>query len=114
MVDKCPNCGQPSRPGARFCTSCGFRLPDRPVEPEPSPLTRSPFATTSTVAASWWPSSASTGQAESSATNGAEPTAEGTQSAEETPTAEGTSAAASDEPGTEAPHPTDEAASEPA
>ena len=61
MVDKCPNCGQPGRPGARFCTSCGFRLPERPVEPEPSPLSRSPFATTSTVAASWWPSSAPSG-----------------------------------------------------
>ncbi|MEA2523126.1 MAG: zinc-ribbon domain [Thermomicrobiales bacterium] len=60
MVDKCPNCGQPSRPGARFCTSCGFRLPERPVEPEPSSLSRSPFATTSTVAASWWPSSSGT------------------------------------------------------
>lgn len=60
MVDKCPNCGQPSRPGARFCTSCGFRLPERPVEQEPSPLSRSPFATTSTVAASWWPSATAT------------------------------------------------------
>jgi hypothetical protein len=65
MVDKCPNCGQPSRPGARFCTSCGFRLPERPVEAETSPLTRSPFATTSTVAASWWPTSAGSGQTES-------------------------------------------------
>lgn len=58
MIDKCPNCGQPVRPGARFCTSCGFRLPERPVEPSPSPLSRSPFATTSSVAASWWPSTA--------------------------------------------------------
>jgi hypothetical protein len=79
------------------------------VEPEPSPLTRSPFATTSTVAASWWPSSSGTGQANSSATDSAEPTAEETQSAEEAPTAEGASTAASDQPGTEAPASTEEA-----
>jgi hypothetical protein len=70
MVDKCPNCGQPGRPGARFCTSCGFRLPERPVEPEPTPLARSPFATTSTVASSWWPSSSPSG---SEAGQGSEP-----------------------------------------
>lgn len=58
MVDTCPNCGQPSRAGARFCTSCGFRLPDRSVDSDSAPLARSPFATTSTVAASMWPSSA--------------------------------------------------------
>jgi hypothetical protein len=72
MVDKCPNCGQPIRPGAKFCTSCGFRLPERPVEPEPSPLSRSPFATTSTVAASWWPSSAATDEKTEQAATAAE------------------------------------------
>lgn len=57
MGETCPNCGQPSRPGARFCTSCGFRLPERQVDSEGNTLSRSPFATTSTVAASMWPSS---------------------------------------------------------
>lgn len=29
LMEQCPNCGQPIRPTARFCTSCGFRLPER-------------------------------------------------------------------------------------
>jgi hypothetical protein len=58
------------------------------VEPEPSPLTRSPFATTSTVAASWWPSSSSAGQPESPPAEGDEP------ASEEAPISEGTEAAA--------------------
>lgn len=98
MVDKCPNCGQPSRPGARFCTSCGFRLPERPVEPEPSPLTRSPFATTSTVAASWWPSSASAAPTEVPAAEAAGSTAGENQASAERPTAEEGPAAVADEP----------------
>jgi hypothetical protein len=28
-MDQCPNCGQQIRSTARFCTSCGFRLPER-------------------------------------------------------------------------------------
>jgi hypothetical protein len=27
MMESCPNCGTPSRPGAKFCTTCGFRFP---------------------------------------------------------------------------------------
>lgn len=94
MVDKCPNCGQPSRPGARFCTSCGFRLPERPVEPEPSPLTRSPFATTSTVAASWWPSA--TASEETTAPTAETPVAAETVAAEAPTTAEEPVAASDD------------------
>lgn len=52
MIDRCPNCGQTVRPGARFCTSCGFRLPEQPAESAPQ-ASRSPFATTSTVSP-WW------------------------------------------------------------
>jgi hypothetical protein len=26
-MERCPNCGTPVRPGAKFCTSCGFRFP---------------------------------------------------------------------------------------
>jgi hypothetical protein len=76
MVDTCPNCGQPSRAGARFCTSCGFRLPERPVDSESAPLSRSPFATTSTVAASMWPSSSSSNAAKSAASTTPEPIAD--------------------------------------
>jgi hypothetical protein len=28
-VEPCPNCGQPIRASARFCTSCGYRIPER-------------------------------------------------------------------------------------
>lgn len=31
-MESCPNCGQPVRSTARFCTSCGFRIPER-VQP---------------------------------------------------------------------------------
>ena len=27
MMERCPNCGTPARPGAKFCTTCGFRFP---------------------------------------------------------------------------------------
>ena len=69
MVDTCPNCGQPSRAGARFCTSCGFRLPERPVDADSAPLARSPFATTSTVSTSRWPPSLSSDSDESTSTS---------------------------------------------
>jgi hypothetical protein len=26
-MERCPNCGEPSRPGAKFCTSCRFQFP---------------------------------------------------------------------------------------
>lgn len=29
-MEQCPNCGQPIRGTARFCTSCGYRIPERP------------------------------------------------------------------------------------
>lgn len=29
-MEQCPNCGQPIRATARFCTSCGYRIPERP------------------------------------------------------------------------------------
>lgn len=28
-METCPNCGQPIRATARFCTSCGYRIPER-------------------------------------------------------------------------------------
>lgn len=28
-MEPCPNCGQPVRSTARFCTSCGYRIPER-------------------------------------------------------------------------------------
>ncbi len=27
VMERCPNCGTPGRPGANFCTTCGFRFP---------------------------------------------------------------------------------------
>src|SRR5215213_9706725 len=26
VMEHCPNCGTPARPGAKFCTTCGFRF----------------------------------------------------------------------------------------
>ena len=46
-MNRCPNCAAQNRDGAKFCTSCGFRLPsEAPVAPLSD---RSPFATTSTM-----------------------------------------------------------------
>jgi hypothetical protein len=46
-MNRCPNCGAQNRDGAKFCTSCGFRLPaETPAYVTPD---RSPFATTSSV-----------------------------------------------------------------
>jgi hypothetical protein len=33
-MESCPNCGASIRAGSRFCTSCGFRLPDVATRPE--------------------------------------------------------------------------------
>ena len=46
-MNRCPNCAAQNREGAKFCTSCGFRLPVTSIPPINSE--RSPFATTSTV-----------------------------------------------------------------
>jgi len=46
-MNRCPNCAAQNREGAKFCTSCGFRLP---VTSTPTTSSdRSPFATTSSV-----------------------------------------------------------------
>jgi hypothetical protein len=36
MMERCPNCGTPARPGAKFCTTCGFRFPGDASEGEPA------------------------------------------------------------------------------
>ena len=59
-MDRCPNCDAPVRSNAKFCTSCGFRLPNpaSPSQPSAQPVVqpepvvrsedwRSPFSTTS-------------------------------------------------------------------
>jgi zinc ribbon protein len=46
-MNRCPNCAAQNREGAKFCTSCGFRLPVTSAPTNSSD--RSPFATTSTV-----------------------------------------------------------------
>lgn len=49
-MNRCPNCAALNRDGAKFCTSCGFRLPgDSSGSPSGD---RSPFATTSSVPSS--------------------------------------------------------------
>jgi hypothetical protein len=35
VMERCPNCSTPARPGAKFCTSCGFRFPGDASEGEP-------------------------------------------------------------------------------
>ena len=50
-MTRCSNCGSAIRIGAKFCTSCGFRLTvDEPVTASPVAPSRSPFSTTSTPA----------------------------------------------------------------
>jgi hypothetical protein len=35
MMERCPKCGTPARPGAKFCTTCGFRFPGDASDGEP-------------------------------------------------------------------------------
>lgn len=47
-MTRCPNCGSAIRIGAKFCTSCGFRLTtDVPASSSTGGSSRSPFSTTS-------------------------------------------------------------------
>jgi hypothetical protein len=46
-MNRCPNCAAQNREGAKFCTSCGFRLPAE--APVLATSDRSPFATTSSM-----------------------------------------------------------------
>jgi hypothetical protein len=67
-MDRCPNCGATVRVGAKFCTTCGMRLPEPAAATSTTEESaRSPFDSTSTVA-SRWPSRSTYGAAESSTT----------------------------------------------
>jgi hypothetical protein len=35
-MERCPNCDTPGRPGAKFCTTCGFRFPGDASDSEPA------------------------------------------------------------------------------
>ena len=48
-MERCPNCGAPARPGAKFCTTCGYRLP---MAAAVTPTTDS-GETSSTKSSSW-------------------------------------------------------------
>jgi len=55
-MERCPNCGSSVRIGAKFCTTCGFRLPSEAPAPPVAASSRSPFDTTSTASVSnRWP-----------------------------------------------------------
>ncbi|CAN5751697.1 hypothetical protein BH23CHL5_BH23CHL5_08930 [soil metagenome] len=43
-MNQCPNCGNEIRATARFCTSCGFRMPERFAEPHVQTGSGSPYA----------------------------------------------------------------------
>ena len=63
-MTRCPNCGSSVRTGAKFCTTCGFRLPVESEAPADAPAPRSPFdLTSSTSVASRWPQTDETGEA---------------------------------------------------
>lgn len=73
-MDRCPNCGSTIRIGAKFCTSCGFRLPESEPDAAPAVPSRSPFATTTASseearsswnAASWAPTAEPAAQSDS-------------------------------------------------
>lgn len=71
-MEQCPNCGQPIRATARFCTNCGYRIPERPqgstsrstsgLAPstwiEDSPGASQSSAEAPAAAASTWPAAA--------------------------------------------------------
>jgi hypothetical protein len=66
-MERCPNCGAPARPGAKFCTTCGSRLPDAPAAES--------GAERPTVAAAGWaapPEAEPPAAAETTATTGGE------------------------------------------
>ena len=69
-MDRCPNCGSSVRQGAKFCTTCGFRLPAEAAVAETPAPSRSPFDITSS------PSSGNGWAAPESSRPAAEPTAE--------------------------------------
>lgn len=46
-MERCPNCGTPARPGAKFCTTCGFRFPGDASDGEPG--NQQTDTTTSTI-----------------------------------------------------------------
>lgn len=48
-MNRCPNCAAQNRDGAKFCTSCGFRLPAEEPATAAGASSRSPFSTTSSV-----------------------------------------------------------------
>lgn len=75
-MERCPNCGATVRPGAKFCTTCGMRLPEAPAVESNASTNRSPFESTSSISGSRWPAEkpgqeAATGAASGYAVGGA-------------------------------------------
>lgn len=52
-MERCPNCGEMVRSGARYCTTCGNRMPDLPSESPP--VDANTDASASPSASNGWP-----------------------------------------------------------
>ncbi|MGH2557893.1 MAG: zinc-ribbon domain-containing protein [Thermomicrobiales bacterium] len=84
-MERCPNCGATVRAGAKFCTTCGMRLPDLPAAESPSPTAtanRSPFESTSSVTSTRWPAERTSQATSGDATAGYAVASGGGQAAE--------------------------------
>jgi hypothetical protein len=89
---RCPNCGSSVRTGAKFCTTCGFRLPADTAADQGSTTSRSPFDTTSTSTISArWPSAEMEPTADAADSVLAEPPLDETEVVADTPPADVTS-----------------------
>ena len=52
-MEPCPNCGAPTRPGARFCTTCGHRLSGAATETANDAAAAEPTTTADTAGGGW-------------------------------------------------------------
>lgn len=64
-MESCPNCGTPGRLGAKFCTTCGYRIPDDEIDPAadgaPADISETELVASGSMAA--WPAVPSSSEA---------------------------------------------------